>query len=169
MIPRVRPTPFGGVVVHRSTSVTSVQLPNKVIEAGAWMLENGHRAALKVTGGRWPTSVLGMEPVELHTIGRTSGQRRSTMLSAPIYEPDRVVLVASKGGHEKDPDWYRNLVAEPQVEVTARGVTTPMTARTASAEEKAALWSTITSAYGGYEGYQRRTDRDIPVVICEPR
>jgi len=146
-----------------------VQLSNRFIEAGAWMLENGHRAALKVTGGRWPRSVLGMEPVELHTIGRTSGRRRSTMLSAPIYEDDRVVLVASKGGHEHDPDWYRNLVAQPEVELTARGRTVPMTARTASAEEKAALWSRITAAYRGYEGYQRRTDRDIPVVICEPR
>ena len=146
-----------------------MQLRNKVIEAGAWMLENGHRAALKVTGGRWPRSVLGMEPVELHTTGRVSGQRRSTMLSAPIYGDDRVVLVASKGGHEHDPDWYKNLVANPDVEITARGRTVPMAARTASSEERAALWSTITAAYGGYDGYQRRTDREIPVVICEPR
>jgi deazaflavin-dependent oxidoreductase (nitroreductase family) len=146
-----------------------VQLSNKFIEAGAWMLENGHRAALKVTGGRWPRTVLGMEPVELHTIGRSSGQRRSTMLSAPIYEPDRVVLVASKGGHERDPDWYRNLVAQPEVELTARGETRPMTARTSSAAEKAELWPRITAAYRGYDGYQQRTDRDIPVVICEPR
>ncbi len=146
-----------------------MELTNKFIEAGAWMLENGHRAALKVTGGRWPKTVLGMEPVELHTTGRTSGLPRSTMLSAPIYGENRVVVIASKGGHERDPDWYRNLVAEPNIEITARGRTVPMTARTATAKEKAELWPTITAAYKGYEGYQQRTDRDIPVVICEPR
>ena len=146
-----------------------MRTPDKVIEAGAWCLEHGHRALLKVTGGRFPKKVLGMEPVELHTIGRRSGQRRSTMLSAPICDADRVVVVASKGGHQDHPDWYKNLVADPNVEVTVGGETRPMRARTASVAEKAELWPTITKAYKGYDGYQRNTDRDIPVVICEPR
>ena len=54
---------------------------NKAIDVGAWMLENGHRAMLKVTGGRYPRTVMGMTPVELHTIGRKTGQRRSTLLT----------------------------------------------------------------------------------------
>lgn len=141
---------------------------NRVIEVGAWCLENGHRLLLRVTGARFPKTVLGMEPIELHTTGRKSGQRRSTLLTAPIYEPDRVVIVASKGGHEAHPDWYRNLTANPSVEITARDVTRAMTARTASPDEKAELWPRIVSAYKGYEGYQRNTDRDIPVVICTP-
>ncbi|HTO01036.1 MAG TPA: nitroreductase/quinone reductase family protein, partial [Microthrixaceae bacterium] len=58
--------------------------------------------------------------------------------------------------------------AEPRVELTIDGKLRKMIARTASAEEKASLWPTITSAYKGYDGYQRNTDRDIPVVICEP-
>jgi deazaflavin-dependent oxidoreductase (nitroreductase family) len=128
-----------------------------------------HRAALRVTGGRVGTKVFGMPAVELHTIGRKSGQRRSVMLTAPIQEPDRVVLVASKGGDDRHPDWYRNLVDHPDVELTQGGVTTPMRARTAEAAEKADLWPQIVAAYKGYAGYQRRTDRDIPVVICEPR
>lgn len=143
--------------------------PDKVIEIGAWMLEHSHRALLAVSGGRFPKKVLGMQPVELHTTGRRSGQPRSTMLTSPICEPDRIVLVASKGGHRDHPDWYKNLVAHPDVELTVDGVTRPMRARTASAEEKRELWPTITAAYSGYEGYQRNTDRDIPVVICEPR
>ena len=141
----------------------------KVIDAGAWMLENGHRAVLWVTGGRFPTRVLGMQPVELHHVGRTSGQPRATMLTAPIFEEDRVVLVASKGGHPEHPQWYRNLVVNPDVELEANGRRRPMRARTASAEEKAELWPTIVAAYRGYEGYQRSTERDIPVVILEPR
>lgn len=143
--------------------------PDRVVAAGAWLLEHGHRTALALTGGRWPKKLLGMQPIELHTTGRRSGQRRSTMLTAPICEHDRVVVVASKGGHSEHPDWYKNLDANPEVEVTVDDVTKPMSARTASPEEKAELWPLITSAYKGYEGYQRNTDREIPVVIMTPR
>jgi len=139
------------------------------IEAGAWVLENGHRMLLKLTGGRFPKSVLGMKPVELHVDGRTSGQRRSTLLTAPICEDDRIVLVASKGGASDHPQWYKNLVANPDVEITIDDRARAMRARTASPAEKDELWPRITAAYKGYEGYQRNTDRDIPVVICEPR
>lgn len=146
-----------------------MRIPNPVVSAGAWMLENGHRTLLKLTGGRFPRTLMGMEPVELHTTGRKSGQRRSTMLTAPIMEEGRVVIIASKGGHEHHPDWYKNLTADPNVELTIDGTTSPWTARTATAEEKAELWPQAVVAYKGYEGYQRNTDRDIPVVICEPR
>jgi deazaflavin-dependent oxidoreductase (nitroreductase family) len=145
-----------------------VRTPDQLIDVGTWMLENGHRALLKLSGGRFPRTVMGMQPVELHTIGRRSGQRRSTMLSAPICEAGRVVLVASKGGYQDHPDWYKNLAAHPDVELTINGRTLPMRARTASPAEKSELWPTIVSAYRGYEGYQRNTQRDIPVVICEP-
>ena len=142
--------------------------PDKAIEIGAWTLEQGHRALLKLTGGRFPRTVQGMQPVELHTTGRKSGLRRSTMLTTPIHDDGRIVLVASKGGHSDHPDWYKNLSANPDVEVTVNGATTRMRARTASPEEKAELWPRITAVYKGYAGYQRNTDRDIPVVICEP-
>jgi deazaflavin-dependent oxidoreductase (nitroreductase family) len=146
-----------------------VQPPKQLIEVGAWMLENGHRAILKATGGRFPKRLLGMQPVELHHTGRSSGQPRSTLLTAPIFEPDRVVLVASKGGHPDHPDWYKNLVAHPDVELTANDERRPMRAHTASAEERAQLWPEVVAVYRGYEGYQRSTDREIPVVILEPR
>lgn len=128
-----------------------------------------HRAVLKLSGGRFGKQVFGMPAVELHTTGRKSGQRRSVMLTAPILEPGRVVLIASKGGDDRHPDWYHNLVDQPDVEITQHGKTTPMRARTADAAEKAEMWPTIVAAYKGYAGYQNRTDRDIPVVICEPR
>ncbi|WP_019202743.1 nitroreductase/quinone reductase family protein [Tsukamurella sp. 1534] len=143
-------------------------LNDKVTSAGAWALENGHRLLLAVSGGRFPQRVLGMQTLELHTTGRKSGQRRSTMLTAPLYSADRVVVVASKGGHSDNPDWYKNLVANPAVEITVDGATAPYTARTATAEEKTQLWPQILQAYKGYDGYQQRTERDIPVVICTP-
>ncbi|WP_459092141.1 nitroreductase/quinone reductase family protein [Homoserinimonas sp. A520] len=127
-----------------------------------------HRAVLKLSGGRVGWKLGQMTAVELHTIGRTSGRRRSTMLSAPISDRDRIVLVASKGGDDRHPQWYLNLVAHPEVELTIRDETLRMRARTATAAEKADLWPTIVKVNPGYAGYQRRTDRDIPVVICEP-
>lgn len=133
------------------------------------LMNIAHKAALKVTGGRLGQQVFGMPAVQVHTTGRKSGQRRSVMLTTPIHEPDRIVLVASKGGDDRHPDWYHNVVANSDVEVTEGGQTRKMRCRTATAEEKAELWPQIVAAYKGYAGYQKRTDRDIPVVICEPR
>jgi deazaflavin-dependent oxidoreductase (nitroreductase family) len=146
-----------------------VQLRDAVTDIAGKAMSGLHRVILKTSGGRLLGVVLGMPAVELHTIGRKSGIRRTTMLAAPIVEGDRVILVASKGGDHRDPDWYRNLVSHPEVEITREGVTRPMVARTASPEERAALWPRVVASYKGYAGYQRRTRRDIPVVICEPR
>ena len=144
-------------------------LPPRIIEIGAWMLENGHRALLTLSGGRFPRSLLGMQAVELHHVGRKSGLPRTTLLTAPICDENRVLLVASKGGHPEHPDWYKNLVANPDVELVVNDQRRLMRARTASAAEKAELWPRIVSVYKGYDGYQRSTERDIPVVILEPR
>lgn len=134
---------------------------------GAWVLENGHRTLLTLTRGRFPRRLGGMATLELHTTGRTSGQRRSTLLTTPIFDARRVILVASKGGHDEHPDWYKNLAANPGVEITRDGSTSKMRARTASPDEKAELWPQIIKVYKGYAGYQQRSERDIPVVICE--
>ena len=127
-----------------------------------------HRSVLRVSGGRLLGSAGSMPVVELHTTGRKSGKRRTTMLTTPVSDDERVVLVASKGGDDRDPDWYRNLVADPEVELTIDGHTMRMTARTATDDEKADLWPTIVEVYKGYAGYQEKTDREIPVVICTP-
>ncbi|MDJ0337219.1 nitroreductase/quinone reductase family protein [Cryobacterium sp. PH31-O1] len=144
-------------------------LRNRVTDLGMLAMNGAHRILLAVSGGRLGWTIGSMATVELHTIGRSSGQRRSTMLTAPIHEGDLYVLVASKGGDDRHPSWYLNLVAQPEVELTIRRVTRPFRARTASSAEKAALWPRIIAAYPGYGAYQGRTDRHIPVVICEPR
>jgi deazaflavin-dependent oxidoreductase (nitroreductase family) len=110
-----------------------------------------------------------MHVVELHTLGRRSGLARSTVLTAPVVEGDRVVLVASKGGDDRDPDWLGNVVAHPDIELTISGTRRPMRARVASAQEKAELWPRVVAAYKAYDGYRKRTEREIPLVICEPR
>jgi deazaflavin-dependent oxidoreductase (nitroreductase family) len=128
-----------------------------------------HRAIVHLSGGQLLGSAFGMPVVELHTVGRNSGLPRSTMLTAPVIDGDRVVLVASKGGDDRDPDWFRNVMAHPEVELTMAGRRRPMLARRASAAEKAELWPRVVAAYRGYGSYQRRTERDIPLVILEPR
>lgn len=138
-------------------------------DVGLKAMNLAHRALLTVTGGRIGHEFMGMKALELHVIGRKSGQRRSVMLTAPIYEPGRrVVLVASKGGDDRHPEWYKNLVATPKVELTIDDETSTWIANTASADEKRELWPSIVKAYKGYAQYQKRTDRDIPVVICTP-
>jgi deazaflavin-dependent oxidoreductase (nitroreductase family) len=133
------------------------------------MLSGFHRWVIRVTRGRLGWRIAGMTTVILHTTGRRSGLARTTILSAPIIEPARVVLVASKGGADRHPTWYLNLVAHPDVVVDLRDGSRPMRARTATPAEKSELWPTVTAAYPGYARYQARTRRDIPLVICEPR
>jgi deazaflavin-dependent oxidoreductase (nitroreductase family) len=140
-----------------------------VADVGLKAMSKTHRTILHLTGGRVLSSAFGMPVVELHTLGRKTGRARSTMLTAPVIDGDRVVLVASKGGDDRDPDWYSNIVAHPDIELTLSGRRRPMRARTATEEERAQLWPRIVASYKGYDGYQRRTERAIPVVICEPR
>lgn len=128
-----------------------------------------HGGIVAVSGGRIGTELATMPVVKVTTIGRTSGKPRTVILTTPIHEDGRYVLVASKGGDDRHPDWYRNLAANPEITLDLLNGKAPiaLTARTASAEEKAKLWPTIEQAYNGYTAYQDKTDRDIPVVICE--
>lgn len=146
-----------------------MRTPDRVAEANAWLLENGHRAVLALTGGRYPRTVMGMLAVELHTVGRKSGKPYANLLTSPVHDGNRIVVVASKGGHQHHPDWYKNAMANPDVTLIVNGDTMPMRARTATAEERAELWPKVVKAYKGYAGYQRNTDREIPLLICEPR
>jgi deazaflavin-dependent oxidoreductase (nitroreductase family) len=130
-------------------------------------MNRAHRLIWKLSGHRLLANPFGMPAVELHTTGRKSGRRRTVILTTPIHDESRVVVIASKGGDDRHPDWYTNLVAQPEVEITMDGATAAYRARTATPEEKAQMWPRVVEAYKGYAGYQRKTDRDIPVVICE--
>jgi len=102
----------------------------------------------------------------LTTTGHRSGQSRSTPLIYGTHGDDYVV-VASKGGAPANPAWYLNLDADPEVEVQVRGDRFKAHARTATAEEKPELWSTMTASWPAYDEYQAKTDREIPVVVLE--
>jgi deazaflavin-dependent oxidoreductase (nitroreductase family) len=128
-----------------------------------------HRTLLKLSGNRIGTGVLGMSALELTTIGRKSGQPRSVMLTAALTEGDAVVVVASRGGDDTHPAWFLNLRDNPAVEVALPGQPRkPMRARVATADERARLWPRVTADHKNYAGYQKKTQREIPLVLLEP-
>ncbi|NKQ54175.1 nitroreductase family deazaflavin-dependent oxidoreductase [Amycolatopsis sp. K13G38] len=102
----------------------------------------------------------------LTTKGRKTGEDRKFAL---IYQQvgDQYVIVASKGGDPKHPGWYLNLEANPEVKVQVKADKFAAKARTASDEERAALWPKMTAVWPAYDDYQAKTDRQIPVVILE--
>jgi deazaflavin-dependent oxidoreductase (nitroreductase family) len=108
----------------------------------------------------------GVTTLLLTTTGRQSGKQRRTAL---IYgrDGDNYIVVASKGGAEEHPNWYRNLAANPEVDVQVLGDRFHARGRTATEEERPALWRLMTEIWPAYNDYQKKTDRIIPVVILE--
>ncbi|MEW9549005.1 nitroreductase family deazaflavin-dependent oxidoreductase [Nonomuraea sp. NPDC050783] len=102
----------------------------------------------------------------LTTKGRSSGRPYTTPL---IYQPygDDYLVVASYGGAPDDPQWYKNLKAEPEVEVQVKGDKFKARARTARPEEKSDMWRVMAATWPQYDEYQQKTDREIPVVVLE--
>lgn len=127
-----------------------------------------HEVVFRASKGRLLGRAARMPVVLLETTGRRSGKQRSTMLTAPVVDGDRVVLVASYGGDDRHPAWFLNLRDHPDVVITMEGTTRPMRARVATDEERAELWPRVVAAYRGYAAYQRRTERAIPLVVLEP-
>ncbi len=123
----------------------------------------------RASGGRLTGRMPGGQPVLLlTTIGRKSGQPQTAPLLY-IKEGDTYVVVASKGGMSHHPLWFKNLEANPRVEIEVGDQKLPMTARRATADEKTALWPKLVAMYASYADYQARTTRDIPVVLLTPR
>jgi deazaflavin-dependent oxidoreductase (nitroreductase family) len=102
----------------------------------------------------------------LTTVGRRSGKMRRLAL---IYgrDGDRYVVVASNGGSDQHPAWYLNLCKNPEAQVQVLGDRFRARARTATAEERAALWPRMVEILPDYTAYQEKTTREIPLVILE--
>jgi deazaflavin-dependent oxidoreductase (nitroreductase family) len=129
----------------------------------------GHTAVYRATGGRIGHRVPGAPPMLLlDHVGAKSGAKRTSPL-VYVRDGDNVVLVASKGGYPKNPGWFYNLKANPDTEVQVGSQHRLVHARIANPEERKRLWPMALKAYGGYADYQKRTEREIPLVILEPR
>lgn len=127
-----------------------------------------HARVYRLTRGRVGSRIGPVENVLLTTTGRRTGRTRTTPLGV-LPDGDRLVLVASNGGAPRHPDWYLNLRANPDVTVQRGAAVLRMRARTATRQERDVLWPKVVQRYAGYDRYQRRSTREIPLVICEPR
>jgi len=126
-----------------------------------------HRELYRRTGGKFGGKAGTMQMMLLTTTGRRSGQPRTTPLNC-MRDGDRYLAVASYGGDDRDPQWFKNLQANPEATIQVGPDTVRVRATVATPEEKDALWPKVIAAYKGYDGYQRKTDRSIPVVILSP-
>jgi deazaflavin-dependent oxidoreductase (nitroreductase family) len=140
----------------------------KLFRLGAKLYTKLNVPIYKMSGGRLMNKGPANKPICLVTMtGRKSGKKREIPLMHVPYGEQKV-LVASLGGISKNPVWYYNLKATPDITITADGITRAYRAREVSSEEKAELWPVIVDAYPPYDEYQARTDRDIPVFVCDP-
>jgi deazaflavin-dependent oxidoreductase (nitroreductase family) len=132
-------------------------------------LMQGHTALYRATDGRIGHRVPGAPPMLLlDHVGAKSATKRTSPL-VYIRDGKDVVLVASKGGYPKNPGWYYNLKANPDTEVQIGSEHRRVHAHVADPDERKRLWPMALKVYGGYADYQRRTEREIPLVILTPR
>ena len=140
------------------------------LQPKAWQaLQASHLALFRASGRRLGTDVAGLRFLFLHHFGAKSGVERVTPL---VYIPDgqRMVIIASKGGDRRHPAWFHNLKANPDVRVELRGEVRPVRARAAEGEERERLWKKAAATWPDYDRYQQRaSEREIPVVVLEPR
>lgn len=129
----------------------------------------GHTQIYRLTRGRIGHRFPGAAPMLLLD---HRGARSGTIRTSPlVYIEDgpNLALVASKGGHPRNPGWYHNLRANPDTTVQVGAEIRPVHAHVATAAERKRLWPLAVAAYSGYDGYQARTEREIPLVVLEPR
>ena len=126
-----------------------------------------HVERYRATDGREGHDWQGTQTLLLTTTGRNSGEPRTTAL---IYgrHGDDYLVVASKGGSDTAPNWYRNIERNPDVELQVKDKRFKAHGRDATSEEKPEMWKTMTAEWPAYDEYQVRTDREIPVVVLEP-
>jgi len=128
-----------------------------------------HRIVLRSTGGRLGWKAAGMPVIELTTTGRRSGEPRTTMLTSPYQDGSAIVIVASRGGDDRHPAWYLNLQDQPEVTVSVGGKPAQrMRAEIAGPEDRSRLWPLVTADHRNYAGYQRKTTREIPLILLRP-
>lgn len=131
------------------------------------MITQTHEFWYRLTGGIVGGNMLGAPILLLTTTGRKSGAARTTPLLY-LRDGEDYIVIASYGGADRDPDWWRNLKSDASAKVQAGARTIDVRAHAATGAERARLWSRITRLYPIYSYYEGRTTRQIPVVVLQP-
>ena len=147
------------------------EIPEKSIPITRFIMRWATRlqvAVFRATKGRMMNKFIGGYPVCIVTTtgAKTGKTRRIALIHLP--HGDNKLLVASQGGMPKNPVWYYNIKAHPDIQIMVDGQEKTYRARQVSDDEKAALWPHLLSLYPDFDEYQARTDRNIPVFSCEP-
>ncbi len=145
--------------------ITPLQMKLMKLMMGPFSRLNANR--YRKSGGKSMGQLRGRDVCIASMKGAKTGKLRHMPLMYVPYKHG-VILVASLGGAPKHPTWYYNLVANPDIEVQVKDQILKLRARRASTQEKAEVWPVCCEHYPDYDLYQRRTERDIPVFICEP-
>jgi len=126
-----------------------------------------HAGVYRATGGKL-FGRMGKSPILiLNTVGRKSGKKRATPLLYAV-DGENFVIIASKGGAPSHPAWYLNLMANPDATVEVKGREVRVTAEQVEGEEKMRLWQKMAELYPTYDDYQKKTERQIPLLILRP-
>lgn len=170
-----------GCVVHGRVSLLGVACtvrPAMAIDYLSWAdrgwpllrrLMGGHAKIYRTTHGLIGYRVPGAPAMLLlDHVGAKSGKHRTTPLVF-ARDGDSVILIASKGGYPKNPAWFHNLKAHPDTTIQIGSKRMNVHAHVAKPEERERLWRLAVDVYGGYEDYRRRTEREIPLIVLEPR
>lgn len=141
-------------------------------ELPAWISEHARR--YQETGGReghmWDSSIVGSEGVKPCLLLTTRGRKSGRLYTHPLlYGVDgaRYVIVASKGGSDQQPNWYYNLIDDPEVTVQVMSDVFPARAVRVDGAERARLWRIMVDIHPPYDEYQARTTRQIPIFALE--
>jgi len=134
----------------------------------AWKLGSGaHAGVYRATGGKL-FGRMGKSPIMLlNTVGRKTGRKRTSPLLY-VMDGEDFVIIASKGGAAAHPAWYLNLRANPEATVEIGDREVQVEAEVVDPEEKARLWQKMVEMYPAYDDYQRKTGREIPLLILHP-
>jgi len=128
---------------------------------------SSHVFLYRVSNGRVGGRFRGAPVLLLTTIGRKTGRKRTTPLLF-ARDGNRLIIVASNGGRNRDPSWWTNLRFNSEAEVEIKKDRWRVKAEKANDEEKTRLWPLMTETFPPYEEYQRKTKRVIPVIILTP-
>jgi len=132
----------------------------------AKQLSTLHTLLYRATRGRIGRRLVDNDMLLLTTTGHTSGKKHTVPLLY-LDTGNSLIVIASWGGRPSHPHWYQNLLANPNATVRILGRTFPVTARSATEDERRLWWPRVIEAYDGYEAYQSRTKREIPLVFLE--